>query len=151
MALSKCQQNNDYKAIATMLSFKIEYSIRILSELSRQEQAGIVSVPLTWLRKICGNDINGLSIVMRILRNMEWVVYDKSNYLYSLNIDPGQISLYDLCMQVDDGNRTMSESLHSDSTAIELKKVFGAVKLSSFIGTAYINKPQIRTVAASKE
>ena len=116
-----------------MLSFKIEYTIRILSELKRKKQAGIVKVPLAWLRKICGGDSKGLSIVMRILRDMEWVSYDKANYLYSLNIDPRRLSLYDLCMQVDDGNLSMSKMLHEDATATKLKHIFSKVKLSSFV------------------
>ena len=122
-----------------MLSFKIEYSIRILVELKNKELAGIMSVPVVWLKSICGNDANGLSIVMRILRNLEWVNYDKSTYLCSINsnnVNIDTLSLYDLCVQVDEGSKSLAHSLSNDNTGKELARIFKDIKLSQFAGNS---------------
>ena len=116
-----------------MLSFKVEYAVRILVEMTNLELAGIPGVPIVWLKGICGNDTRGLSIVLRILNKIGWVNYDKGTYLYSSNINIDKISLYDLCLQVDESHKSLAPSISNDDTSKELAGIFKTIKLSRFI------------------
>jgi len=116
-----------------MLSFRVEYAIRILEEMHNRKRAGVLGVPLTWLKRICGNDANGLSIVMRMLCKMGWVNYDRQTYLYSLNVNTGDLSLYDLCQQVNEGSSALPDALRNDGTEKKLRNIFQSIKLSQFI------------------
>jgi len=116
-----------------MLSFRVEYTIRILEEMHSRERAGVLGVPLAWLKSICGNDANGLSIVIRMLCKKGWVNYDRQTYLYSLNVNTGDISLYDLCQQVDESSSALPDALRNDGTGKQLRNIFQNIKLSQFI------------------
>jgi len=90
-------------------------------------------VPITWLKSICGNDANGLSIVVRLLCKIGWLHYDRQTYLYSLNINTDNLSLYDLCQQMNEGGSGFPEALSKDSTGKQLQHIFQDIKLSQFI------------------
>ena len=121
-----------------MLSFKVEYALRILVEMRSRELAGIRQVPGEWLKNTCGNDANGMSIVLRILRHLEWLSYDRNTYMYSVNSDSVNIdnlTLYDLCIHVDESLNSIAKPLRDDNISKSLDKLFGDIKLSGFIDT----------------
>ena len=118
-----------------MLSFRTEYTIRILTEMQSRKRAGISKVPLTWLKSICGNDANGLSIVVRLLCKIGWLNYDQQTYLYSLNVNAEDLSLYDLCLRMSEGSSVFPEALTKDHTGKQLRSIFQNIKLSQFINT----------------
>ena len=119
-----------------MLSFKVEYALRILVEMQTRKLAGITQVPAEWLKRTCGNDASGMSIVLRILRNLEWVNYESGTYLYSINsekVNINELSLHDLCLNMNDGSKSIAKSLKNDNFSKSLEKLFKDVKLSNFI------------------
>ena len=119
-----------------MLSFKVEYALRILVEMQTRKLAGITQVPAEWLKRTCGNDASGMSIVLRILRNLEWVNYESGTYLYSINnekININELTLHDLCLNMNEGSKSIAKSLKNDNFSRLLEKLFKDVKLSRFI------------------
>ena len=121
-----------------MLSFKVEYALRILVEMQIMALAGISHVPGEWLKQTCGNDASGMSIVLRILRNLEWLSYDRSTYLYSINnsnVNFDALTLYDLCIHIDSGSGSIAKPLRYDSFSQSIVNFFKGIKLSGFINS----------------
>jgi len=116
-----------------MFSFRVEYTIRILIEMEMRARAGIMGIPIIWFQSICGGDTRGLSITMRILLKIGWVSCDKKTYLYSSNVDVNVISLYDVCLQIEDTVNALPQPLRGDRVSTMLMETFENIKLSDFI------------------
>ena len=116
-----------------MFSFRVEYTIRILIELELRARAGIMGVPIVWFRDVCGGDSQGLSIVMRLLLKRDWVNYDKSTFLYSGNVNIEDVSLYEVCTQIEESVESLPKSIRSDKISMKLKSLFEGIKLSDMI------------------
>jgi len=101
--------------------------------MQSQKRAGISRVPLTWLKSVCGNDANGMSIVVRLLCKIGWLNCDKQTSLYSLNINTESLSLYDLCLEMNECSTFFPEALNRDDTGKQLQSIFQNIKLSQFI------------------
>jgi len=116
-----------------MFSFRVEYAIRILIEFELRSRSGIARVPLVWFRSICGGDSRGLSIVMRLLQKIGWVGYDPATFLYSSNINIYDISLYDVCLRIDENMSSLPPALRNDKVSMKFIHVFENIRLSDLI------------------
>ena len=116
-----------------MFSFRVEYAIRVLIEIELRAQAGIAGVPAAWLKDICGGDARGLAIVLHILVRVGWITYDKATYLYSGNVNIDEVSIYDVCLQIEESLKALPKPLQQDKVTMKLKNVFEGIKLSDLI------------------